>query len=131
MVSEITARQIGSLLGDGASVADVAEEFGLEPSVVRLIGERMNVAKGQSGDRDITDADLVSLRKKALDLALSAESQEVQARMTMFLLERDKPSKKDQGQGNMIAQINQIILQGNEKYDNLVKGYTNGTDDQR
>jgi hypothetical protein len=118
MIGELEQLQIKTLLEQGAVAEDVAKELGIEVALVKLVGAKAELVE----DRDITDSELQYLRKHAYNLATGADSHEVQSRMTMFLLERDRPSKKE-ASVNIIAQINQNLLQGVSRFEELAKVY--------
>jgi hypothetical protein len=118
MLGELEQLSIRTLLAQGAKVEDIASEMGIEVALVKLVGAREELVE----DRDITDQELQYLRKHAYNLATGADSHEVQARMTQFLLERDRPSKKE-ASVNIIAQINQNLAQGTSRFEELAKVY--------
>jgi len=116
MVGELETKQIASLLAQGATCEQIAGELGFELAFVKLIAARQG---SETPDRDITDDDLAILRRHAFQLALGADDDATQARMTMFLLERDKPSKNAPA-SNPIALINNAIINANGAFEKLV-----------
>lgn len=118
MINELTTRQIAKALRDGASAEEVSEAFGVELAMVKLVAVKNEV--GNVVDRDIDDDQLSVLRKHAYQLALGAADDATQARVTMFLLERDKPSKKA-SEGSPLMRINQAIMASNEAFSKLCK----------
>ncbi len=118
MIDELQTRQITALLKDGASAEEIAKELSLEVALVKLVAERNNV--GTAADRDINDDELAILRRHAFNLAMGAADDATQARLTMFLLERDKPSKKAT-EGGSISVINNAIIAANGAFERLVK----------
>jgi hypothetical protein len=118
VIGELESRQIAAWLSGGCSPEDIARELGVDIALVKLVGAKNELV----ADRDISDEELGILRKHAFALAVSAESQEVQAKMTTFLLERDRPSKKEAAV-NIITQINQGLASANAKYDEMIKLY--------
>lgn len=121
MIGELSARQIVALSQQGLSAAEISEVLKTDEASVRLVLNRNEV--GVPEDRDIDDAQLKTLRKNAYDLALGAEDDNTRARMTMFLIERDRPVKKKEDLGGArgnITLINQAILQSNAKVNELL-----------
>ncbi len=120
MVGELTSRQILALAKDGLDSGAIAKSLDIEEALVRLV-----LARHVPGaDRDIDDEQLASLRRKAYTLAMSAEDETVSARMVMFLIERDKPSKA--GQGSSIMAINNAIVMANENFNKMIDEYSRG-----
>lgn len=119
MNMDLTARQICSLGEQGCTVEQISKELDVESALVKLILSRNNVSG--ASDRDITDEDLKLLRRKAVDLALGAEDESVQARMTMFLIERDRPAVR--APTSPLVAINQAIISANENFSRLLKEY--------
>jgi hypothetical protein len=114
MIDELTTRQIAALLRDGCTVDEIASQLGVEEALVKLVGARV----GTIEDRDIDDNELRVLRKHAYNLAVGASDDATQARMTMFLLERDRPSKKVM-ESSPIAVINNAIIAANGAFEKL------------
>lgn len=108
-----------ALVKDGMAVEDIANSINVDPALVKLVVAR----NSQDGDRDITDEDLKTLRRHAVDLALSAEDEAVQARMTQWLIERDKPKQKDVSINPILA-INQAIIASTQQFHELTKAYS-------
>lgn len=119
MIGELQTRQIVALLKDGMTVEQIAESCQLDPCLVKLVVAR----NSQDGDRDITDDDLKNLRRHAVELAMGADDQSVQARMTQWLIERDRPRKQEQAI-NPIMAINQAIITSMEQYKELSKSFS-------
>ena len=118
MLGELTSRQIVALGRDGLAVPDIAEQLGVEVSLVKLVLEGNSVP----GDRDITDDDLSALRRHAVDLALRAENEAIQARMTMYLIDRDKP-RAAPAQASPITLINNALIAANQSLKALTDEY--------
>ena len=121
MLGELQTRQIVSLLADGMAPDQIASSLELDVALVKLVAARHN----QGEDRDITDQDLAALRAHAVSLALGAENEAVQAKMTMFLIERDKP-KKQNTVINPVVLVNQAIRQANGIFNELSQAYSGG-----
>lgn len=121
MIGELESRQILSLAGDGASPAEIAKGLGVEESLVRLVLSSHEV--GNTADRDINDEQLEALRRHAYNLAIGSSEESIQAKMTMFLLERDKPSGGRNG--NSITAINQALILANGAFEKLTKEFQN------
>ena len=119
MLSDLTARQIISLADQGASSEEIAKSLELEPALVKLVMSRHEV--GSASDRDIDDEQLSVLRKHAFNLAPAAGDEGIQARMTMFLLERDRPSGPKQV--SSITAINQALILANGAFEKLSKDF--------
>jgi len=119
MVPELVSRQILALASQGSGVSEIASSLGIEEPFVKLVLERH--AEVDAVDRDINDDELKALRHHAFRLATEANDETVQARLTMFLIERDKPSK-ERG-GSSILAINKALVLANDSFQNLVKDY--------
>lgn len=119
MLDELNTRQIVALSKDGMSSGEIASSLGIEEAAVKLVMNRNEV--GSAVDRDIDDDQLAALRRHAVGLALGAEDEGVQARMTMFLIERDKP--KERSVSSPIVQINQALISANETFKKMVETY--------
>lgn len=120
MFNEIENRQILALANQGGTAAEIAKALDIEEAGVRLVLAAHE--KGSVEDRDINDEQLERLRKHAYNLAVGAEDEVVQARLTMFLLERDKPS--DRKSSNNITSINQALILANDSFKKLVDSYS-------
>ena len=118
MIGELQSRQIVALAEDGMSAEEIATATETDLSLVKLVIARST----QDGDRDITDEDLKKLRRHAVELAFRAEDESVQARMTQWLIERDKPVKKEV-QISPILAINQAIIDARGAFGDLMKEY--------
>ncbi len=127
MLGELTTRQIIVFAEQGASVKEIADELQIEEAMVRLVLAANNA--GNPEDRDINDAQLAQLRQKAFELALTAESESVAAQLTMFLIERARPAKKDladqNSARNIIYNINQAVIGATSKFNELAEKYQN------
>lgn len=121
MIGEMTSRQIVALANEGLDCGSIARELNVEVSLVKLVLSA-NLPQDSSPERDLDDNDLVELRHNAKRLALCAEDESVQARMTMFLIERDKP-RKIADSGPNIGNINIAIMQSREKFMELTEKY--------
>jgi hypothetical protein len=120
MIGELSSRQILALSNEGCAADVISKELKIEESLVRLV---LSAHKGGSqDDRDINDAQLALLRSRALGLALGAEDETVAAKMTMFLIERDRPRKVEHT-GPNIGQINMAISVAREKFLELSDKY--------
>lgn len=122
LVGELSARQVCALRRDGLTVEEIARGLGITEAEVQLVLER-NGDNSQAADRDINDGQLAALREKALQLALYSEEDSVSARMTMFLIERDKPRAVKES-GNSIQLIQNAIITANENFKKLVAEYS-------
>lgn len=122
MIGEMTTRQIVALANDGAGVDEIATTLNIEVPLVKLALEGNNVDKSSAPDRDITDDDLKLLRRHAMNLALSAENEAVQARMTMYLIDRDKPKVAEQT-ASPITLINNALITANKSMEALKAEY--------
>ena len=121
-MNELESRQVAALAGQGFGVGDIASQLGLDELDVKLCLRAEG--EGRDEDRDITDEDLKKLRKNALSLALGANDESVQAKMTMFLIERDRPSKVAVGTGVNPMQINIMIQEANKRMAETIQAYT-------
>lgn len=117
--------QIASLLAQGAEPQDISEQFEVPLELVKLVGAR----NGSVSDEDISEDELKLLRRHALALATSSENERVQADMTKFLIERARPAKVNQPV-NIIAQINQVLTQGNQRLNDMMRTYSEEADGQ-
>jgi len=122
-VHDLVARQILALSAQGFNPPAIAGELVVDEAVVRSVLS-VNGA-GAKEDRDIDDAQLKRLRAHAFDLATMANDEGVQAKLTMFLLERDKPAKlPTQSTGINPVQINIAIQQANDKMAQLLQAHS-------
>lgn len=121
IVGENSSRQIVALARQGMGAEDIARELELEVGAVKLVLGANNV--GSELDRDINDEQLIELRNRAFLLAMQDADIGVSARMTMFLIERDKPRKTNDGSSISIQTINQAILAANTSFSDLAKDY--------
>ena len=117
MIGDLTSRQILALSNDGLSPAIIARELSIEEAFVRLVLAKHNA--GTSEDRDINDEQLKILRSEAYSLATGAEDEGVRAKMTMYLIDRDKPKRVEQI--SPITLINQAIIQAQAAYQEELK----------
>lgn len=117
MIDELQSRQILSLAAQGAPAAEIATSLNIEEALVKLVLARHN----PSAERDIDDDQLAALRRHAYNLAIGSTDEAVQARLTMFLIERDKP-KSDQ-RGSSITAINNALILANDSFKKLVEDY--------
>lgn len=117
MVHELTNRQILAASSQGISPELIAKELDLDLATVNLV-----LAAHNQGDRDINDNQLAILRQNAFDLACQREDISVAARMTTFLIERDKP--RSQVSASPMIVINNAIAAASQRFDELAKGYT-------
>jgi len=121
MIGDLTQRQVLALAEQGASSTEIAETLEIEEAAVKLV---LNAnSAGSAQDRDINDEQLAILRQKAFQLAVGAEDESVSARMTMFLIERDKPRLKEQTISPFM-QINNAIINGSARFDELARQYS-------
>lgn len=118
LIDDLTARQILALKSQGAGDKEIADTLGIEEPLVALTLSRYE----NNSDRDIDDAQLAALRQRAVTLAMQESDLTVAARMTQFLIERDKPSKRDT-QVSSITQINQQILASREAFEKLAESF--------
>ena len=119
MIGELQTRQIMALVNDGLSAGEIAKATDTDEALVKLVIARCT----QDGDRDISDEDLMKLRKHAIDLAFNANEESVQMKMTQWLIERDKPRKVETPISPIIA-INQAIITARGAFTDLCKEYT-------
>lgn len=117
-MGELSIEQVLSLSRDGLGAPEIAKELSLPEERVKLVLSRHNA--GSNADRDIDDEDLTRLRAHALALALGAENEAVQAKMTMYLIDRDKPRTKAEEPSNILA-INQAIFLAQSRFKDLIK----------
>lgn len=113
MVDDLTSRQILELAAQGTPREEIAVALSIEPALVNLVLSSHGQA---ASERDIDDEQLSILRKHALKLALQNEDLGISAKMTRFLIERDKPKAVAQS-SSPLANINQAIIlaQGSSK----------------
>lgn len=117
MINELQNKEILTLAAQGARPAEIAEALGAEEAMVNLVLSAHN----QASDRDITDEQLSLLRARAFSLAMQGEDLTVSARMTQYLIDRDRP--KAGAQGSPITAINNAIILANERVAELAKEY--------
>lgn len=120
MIGENESRQIVALSRDGCSAEEISKSLDIELAAVKLVLSANN--QGSAVDRDINDAQLSELRQRAYNLAMYSQEDAVSARMTMFLIERDKP-RKSQDSHLSITNINQALIQANASFGELLKEY--------
>lgn len=122
-VHDLVARQVLALSSQGFKPDAIAGELEIGEEIVRSV---LSVNKaGAVEDRDIDDAQLKRLRAHAFDLATMANDEGVQAKLTMFLLERDRPAKPAiTSTGINPVQINIAIQQANDRMAELLKAHT-------
>lgn len=123
MTGEIINRQILALSVDGVNAEGISSDLGVPIEQVKLVLNAHNA--GSSVDRDINDEQLANLRRNAYNLALGSEDEAVQARMTMYLMDRDKP-KALPSEHSGITAINKAIIIAKSSYDELMKEYASG-----
>lgn len=121
MIGQLSVEQILALSRDGAPAEEISNSLGIPLERVKLALASNN--QGSIEDRDIDDGQLTALRKHAYDLAMFAEDDSTKARMTMFLLERDKP-KQEKALPTNIVLINQAIAAGNHRFSEILKEYS-------
>lgn len=120
MLGSVEQRMVLSLAAQGSGAEVIAAELGYAIEDVKLV---LNAYKGGSEeDRDITDTQLATLRMRAYTLALQDSDLGVSARMTQFLIERDKPKNKEQTASPMVL-INNAIVGVRERFDKLKDAY--------
>lgn len=119
MLGESSIRQILALAGEGLNSESISRELQIEEALVKLTLSANS--SGTAPDRDINDAQLELLRQRAYNLAMGSEDDSVSARMTMFLIERDKPRQEKQSLN--INVINQAIIQAKGKMAELTDLY--------
>lgn len=120
MITELANNQIIALSREGLTSSEIAKETNLPEELVKLSLRSNN--SGTEADRDISDADLALLRKNALHLALNSDNDAVKAKLTMFLIERDKPRLNNAPVTN-IQVINQQIERANNRFAEMEKVY--------
>jgi hypothetical protein len=106
-----------TLADQGASVEEISDHTGMNVAEVKLVLSAHNAAP----DRDINDDELAFLRQKAVRLAMQDHDLNVAARMTQFLIERDKP--RTQQVTSPIAAINKAIIIANDSFKSLLSDY--------
>lgn len=121
MIGELGTEQILSCSREGLSAEEISAELHLPVERVKLVLARH--AAGAESDRDINDDDLARLRMHALSLALGAEDEAVQAKMTMYLIDRDKPRATVAPPSNILA-INQAVVLAQGRFQELMKEYS-------
>jgi hypothetical protein len=117
ILGELQTRQIAALHADGMTIEQISSSLDLAPELVKLAVAR----NSNDGDRDITEEDLRRLRSHAVALALGADNEGVQARMTQWLIERDKP--KVSANVSPVLMINQALVAMQQNYGDLLKSY--------
>jgi hypothetical protein len=123
MTGEIVNRQILALSLDGLSAEGIASDLCVPLEQVKLVLSAHKA--GSDLDRDINDEQLANLRRNAYNLAIQAEDEAVQARMTMYLLDRDKPKAQTDHRSGITA-INNAIIIAKQEYDSLMADYAKG-----
>jgi hypothetical protein len=121
MLNDFSQRQILELSAQGANCEEISTTLGCELEMVKLVLNRNQV--GSAADRDIDDEQLNRLRSHAMNLALQTEDLSVSAKMTRFLIERDKPRAVQPQQATPIVQINQAILAAQDSFKKLTASY--------
>ncbi len=126
MIDELSSRQIISLSREGMSAEDISNALGIDVPSVKLV---MNAnSAGTKEDRDINDDELTLLRQKAVQLALYSADDNVSAKMTCFLIERDKPRKSaPEVSGTNLTLINNAIIQSKKRFAQLASAYVEQT----
>lgn len=119
MLDSIQTKQILALTAQGASPEDIASGLSVPPAEVNAT----LVLAGKASERDIDDAQLLLLRRRAFELAMQPGDLKVSSSMTQFLIERDKPREVQTGAGNSITVINQAIQTGHEGFEKLKEKY--------
>lgn len=120
MTGEITNRQILAMANEGLNADLIAADLGLAIEQVKLVLSAHRA--GTEVDRDINDTQLAALRRNAYNLALGSDDDSVQARMTMFLIERDRPKDHAENQSEITA-INNAIIIGRAAYEEMMEQY--------
>lgn len=120
MVGEHTTQQVCALSRDGLSAEQISEALGVPIEQVKLALSANQL--GSEADRDINDEQLAALRTKAFQLAMYSPEDTVAARMTMFLIERDRPSKKAEQLSPIVA-INKALVVAQQNFTNLIEEY--------
>lgn len=122
MLGSVEQRMVLSLAAQGSGAETISAELGYALEDVKLV---LNAYKsGAEEDRDITDTQLSTLRMRAYTLALQDSDLGVSARMTQFLIERDKPKEKQQTVSPLVM-INNAIVGVRERFDQLKDIYSN------
>jgi hypothetical protein len=121
MIGQLEQGQILSLAAQGAGAEEIATELGIELALVKLVLRAQGA--GNESDRDINDAELALLRKRAFTLCFS-EDESVAAKMTMFLIERDKPKLTNPVNGNSITLVNNAIMLAQSEFNKLRNSYS-------
>lgn len=124
MLNENTVSQIISLANQGADAEEISKELVVDKALVKLTLRANKV--GTEDDRDINDAQLMLLRKRAFDLCF-VEDAAVSSRMTQFLIERDKPRDKGNTGVNFTA-INNALIVAQEEFAKLQASYKGDKD---
>ena len=120
MIDVLTQRQIIAGANSGMSAEDISRDLGIGIEAVKVALAVNNT--GTAADRDINDDELGAIRKNLASLALNASDEAVQARVGMYLLDRDKP-RNTQEKFSGITAINNAIILGQSAYENLMKTY--------
>ena len=118
---ELSNEQILSCAREGLSADEISAELKIPVERVKLVLVRHSA--GGEQDRDINDDDLARLRAHAVHLAMGAEDESVQAKMTMYLIDRDKPRAPAEKPSNILA-INQAVVLAQDKFQELIKEYS-------
>ena len=122
MLNDLTTRQIVELAGQGVNAEEIATTLSVELPLVKLVLNRNELGSAQ--DRDIDDAQLSQLRGHAFWLATQSADISVAAKMTRFLLERDKPRTSSNASGaSPITQVNIAIAAAQENFKKLTAAY--------
>ena len=130
MIGEQTRRVILGALEQGGTVEEIASEMNLlESDVLLVAGSRLKPGQEEDAGFDITADQLATLRGHAFQLALGAEDQAIQAKLTMWLIDRRAPAKTNSGGVNFL-QINQQIEEARTKTAALFATYSNPSQPQ-
>lgn len=122
MLNDLTTRQIVELAGQGTPAEEIASTLSVDLALVKLVLSRNDLGSAQ--DRDINDSQLSQLRAHAFWLATQAADIPVAAKMTRFLLERDKPRVTSGASGaSPITQVNIAIAAAQENFKKLTAAY--------
>lgn len=119
MVNDLTSKQIVELAAQGTPPAEIASVLSIEPAFVNLV---LAAQGNTSAERDIDDQQLEVLRRHAFRLATQTDHLPVAAKMTRFLIERDKP-RAATPTTSPIANINQAIILAQGKFHESIKSY--------
>ncbi len=120
MIGELTAQQIIALSQQGAVAEDIASALNEPLENVKVVLKSSN--QGSAEDQDISDDQLALIRQQLVTLALYGADESVRYKACQTLLERKRPSKKDQTALNVTV-VNQQLAAANKAYNRMLEDY--------